>query len=140
MSILIGWKWEDARRRMPGRTQVCPPFRPSPVRAGCVILAMMGHRVFLDIDPRTLRLPPSRGFGADPLKLQRQIVRFGASIQGMPALEVSRGADGELLISDGVTRATRVAQLLPGVLVRVEVIDDLPIPVGYFPAVGDFLP
>jgi hypothetical protein len=44
------------------------------------------------------------------------------------------------MINDGVTRATRVAKLLPGVLVRVEVIDDLPIPVGKFPALGDHLP
>lgn len=30
--------------------------------------------------------------------------------------------------------------LIPGMLVRVEVIDDLPIPVGSFPKVGDLLP
>lgn len=100
----------------------------------------MNSRVFLDVDPRRLRLPGSRRSGADPVKLQRQIARFGASIQGLPPLEVSRGTDGELVINDGVTRATRVAQLLPGVPVRVEVIDDLPIPVRSFPSVGDFLP
>lgn len=58
----------------------------------------------------------------------------------MPPLLVSRGSDGELVINDGVTRATRVAKLLSGVSVRVEVIDDLPIPVGAFPSVGDLLP
>lgn len=58
----------------------------------------------------------------------------------MPPLLVSRGADGELVINDGVTLATRVAKLLPGRLVTVEVIDDLPIPVGSYPCVGDSLP
>jgi hypothetical protein len=58
----------------------------------------------------------------------------------MPPLLVSRGSDGELVLNDGVTRATRVAKLLPGVTVRVEVIDDLPIPVGSYPSVGDLLP
>jgi hypothetical protein len=97
-------------------------------------------RVFLDVDPRTLRLPTTRRSGADPAKLHRQIARFGTSVAGMPPLLVSRGNDGELVISDGVTRATRVAKLLPGMLVRVEVIDDLPIPVGAYPSVGDLLP
>jgi hypothetical protein len=73
------------------------------------------------------------------VKLHRQIARFGTSVAGMPNLQVSRGSDGELVINDGVTRATRVAKLLPGVLVRVEVIDDLPIPVGSYPSVGDVL-
>jgi hypothetical protein len=97
-------------------------------------------RASLDVDPRSLRLPTARWSGADPTKLHRQIAAFGASIAGMPPLLVSRGNDGELVISDGVTRATRVAKLLPGVLVRVEVIDDLPIPVGSYPTVGDLLP
>jgi len=96
--------------------------------------------VFLDVDPRTLRLPSSRLAGADPMKLQRQIARHAKSIQGMPPLEVYRGSDGELMIYDGVTRATRVAKLLPGTLVRVEVIDDLTTPVGHFPTVEDMLP
>ncbi len=57
----------------------------------------------------------------------------------MPPIEVSRGSDGELAINNGVTRATRVARYLPGTLVTVEVIDELPIPVGGFPTVGDTL-
>ena len=97
-------------------------------------------RVFLDVDPRTLHLPNARRSGADPTKLHRQIARFGTSIAGMPPLLVSRGSDGELVINDGVTRATRVAKLLPRVAIRVEVIDDLPIPVGSYPSVGDLLP
>jgi hypothetical protein len=45
-----------------------------------------------------------------------------------------------LIIYDGVTRATRVAKLLPGTLVRVEVIDDLRTPAGHLPTVGDKRP
>jgi hypothetical protein len=100
----------------------------------------MNPRVFLDVDPRTLRLPGSRRSGADPTKLLRQIAQFGASAQGMPPLEVSRGTDGELVINNGVTRATRMAKLVPAATVRVEVIDDLPVPVGSFPSIGDLLP
>src|SRR5207248_3684283 len=100
----------------------------------------MNPRVFLDVDPRTLRVPGSRRSGADPFKLHRQIAQFGSSTQGMPPLEVSRGTDGELVINNGVTRATRLAKLCPGTTVRVEVIDDLPIPVGSFPSIGDSIP
>lgn len=100
----------------------------------------MNPRLFLDVDPRTLHLPGSRRSGADPLKLHRQIAQFGVSVQGMPPLEVSRGSDGALILNNGVTRATRVAKLLPGATVLVEVIDDLPIPVGSFPSVGDVTP
>jgi hypothetical protein len=57
----------------------------------------------------------------------------------MPIIEVSRGTDGELMINDGVTRATRVAKVSPGTLVRVEVIDELPTPVGSFPSIGDLI-
>jgi hypothetical protein len=100
----------------------------------------MNPRVFLDVDPRTLRVPGSRSSGADPWKLHRQIAQFGSSTPGMPPLEVSRGTDGELVINNGVTRATRIAKLSPGTMVRVEVIDDLPIPVGSFPSIGDLIP
>ena len=44
-----------------------------------------------------------------------------------------------MVINDGVTRASRVAKLLPNTPVRVEVIDDLSIPVGSYPSVGDLL-
>src|SRR5438093_4870010 len=100
----------------------------------------MNPRVFLDVDPRTLRAPGSRRFGADPVKLQRQIAQFGSSAQGMQPLEVSRGSDGELVINNGVTRATRIAKLSLGTNVRVEVIDDLQMPVGSFPSIGDLIP
>jgi hypothetical protein len=55
----------------------------------------------------------------------------------MPPLEVSRGSDGQLVINDGVTRATRMARLLPGQLIKVEIIDELTVPVGGLPTVGD---
>ena len=97
-------------------------------------------RLFLDVDPRTLHLPTSRRTGADPFKLQRQVAKFGNATHGMPVIEVSRGSDGELMINNGVTRATRVAKLLPETLVRVEVIDDLPAPVGHLPKIGDMIP
>jgi hypothetical protein len=100
----------------------------------------MAVREFLDVDPRLLRLPPSRAQGADPYKLQVQIARFGRSTAGMPALEVYRGSDAELMISDGVTGATRVAKLVPGALVRVEGLDDLKTPFGHLPTVKDRLP
>ena len=95
---------------------------------------------YLDVDPRTLHLPATRPTGADPLKLQRQIAQYGTSTQGMPLLLVYRGTDGGLIIFDGVTRATRVAQLRPGVLVRVEVIGELSVPCVHLPTIGGSLP
>jgi hypothetical protein len=83
-------------------------------------------REFLDVDPRKLRLPPSRREGADAIKLHRQIAKHGKDTDGMPPLIVHRGKDGELMIYDGVTRATRVAKLLPGQTVTVEVTADRP--------------
>jgi hypothetical protein len=96
----------------------------------------MSEPAYLEVDPSTLHLPPSRASGADPVKLQRQIAMYGTSIDGMPALWVYRGSDGALMIYDGVTRATRVATLLPGTPVRVEVIGDLTTPCGHLPTVG----
>jgi hypothetical protein len=95
--------------------------------------------VFRDVDPRELRVPPSRR-GTDPIKLQRQIARFGASFVGMPPLIVYEGTDGVLVIYIGVTRATRVAKLAPGALVRVEVIGRLHRAYGPDPKIGDLLP
>lgn len=100
----------------------------------------MGGPQVLFVGPRTLHLPPSARHGADPGKLQRQIARFGRSAAGMPAAWVYRGSDGALVISNGVTRATRIAKLSPGMLVPVEVIGDLTFPVGHYPTVGDRLP
>jgi hypothetical protein len=94
----------------------------------------------LDVDPRELRLRPAQIAGADPFKLQTQIARFGASTVGMPPPWVYRGSDGELVLYNGVTRATRAAKLAPGTLIRVEVVGELKRPVGHYPKVGDTLP
>jgi hypothetical protein len=76
-----------------------------------------------EIDPAELRLPPSRAAGADLWKLHRQIRRFGSSRDGMPPIFVIEDPDGLLEIYDGVTRATRIAKMAPGVTVPVVVID-----------------
>lgn len=80
---------------------------------------------FREVDPRELRLPPSRDQGADPSKLNRQIALFGRSTTGMPPPWVYEGTDGVLMVYNGVTRATRIALLSPGTLLRVEVIGKL---------------
>jgi hypothetical protein len=95
---------------------------------------------FRDIDPRELRVPPSRRQGADPAKLQRQIALFGRSAVGMPPPWVYEGTDGVLVLYNGVTRATRVAKLSPGTLIRVEVIGKLPKAFAGEPKIGDLLP
>lgn len=53
---------------------------------------------------------------------------------------VYRGSDGELVLSDGVTRATRAAKLCPGALIPVELLGSLPHPVGHLPTVKEKLP
>ena len=58
---------------------------------------------------------------------------------GMPALVVYEGSDGVLVLYDGVTRATRVAKLSPGTLVRVEVIGSLRQAYGSDATIGDSL-
>lgn len=44
------------------------------------------------------------------------------------------------MLYNGVTRATRIARLAPGVLIRVEVVGNLRGPVGQLPTIGDLLP
>jgi len=95
---------------------------------------------FRDVDPSTLRVPWSRHGGADPAKLHRQIGQFGASSAGMPPPWVYEGTDGELVLFNGVTRATRIAKLSPGTLFRVEVIGRLLATFGLLPTIGDVLP
>lgn len=99
----------------------------------------MKPREFLQVDPATLHLPSSRRDGADPTKLLRQFSKYGISMDGMPALEVKRGSDGELVIYDGVTRATRIAKYLPGSSVTVEVTGELTRSVAGLPRVGEKL-
>jgi hypothetical protein len=75
-----------------------------------------------EVDPGDLRLPPSRASGVDPWKLHQQIRQFGSSKAGMPPILVYEDPDGGLEISDGITRATRIAKLAPGETVPVIVI------------------
>ncbi len=93
-----------------------------------------------DVDPAELRLPGGRMSGADPAKLQRQISQHGNSINGMPNLLVTRDVQGSLILNDGVTRATRVAKLMPGTSVTVEVIDEVPVDLSSLPTIGEKLP
>jgi hypothetical protein len=95
---------------------------------------------YRDVDPRELRVPPSRAAGADPIKLRRQIALFGRSAVGMPAPWVYEGTDGVLILYNGVTRATRIAKLAPGTLIRVEVIGKLPKAFASEPKIGDLIP
>jgi hypothetical protein len=99
----------------------------------------MTPQEIVQVDPATLHLPGSRQDGADPFKLHHQVARYGQSIDGMPLPEVKRGSDGELVIFDGVTRATRAAKYLPGTLIPVEVTGNLSGPVGGLPTVGERL-
>jgi hypothetical protein len=92
------------------------------------------------VDPRDLRVPPSRRQGADPEKLARQIFLYGQSTEGMQPLWVYEGADGILMLYNGVTRATRIAKLLPGTVVPVEVVGKLPKAFAGEPRIGDLIP
>jgi hypothetical protein len=94
---------------------------------------------FRDVDPRELRVPPSRRQGADPARLQRQISLFGRSSDGMPPPWVYEAADGVLVLYNGVTRATRIAKLSPGDLIRVEVVGKLPRAYASQPKIGDLV-
>lgn len=91
------------------------------------------------VEPGVLRLPRSRIDGADPIKLADQFRRYGTSTVGMPAIEVTECGDGERMINDGVTRATRVHRYAPaGTLVPIEVIEFRPKwRVGYLPRVAE---
>ncbi|MBX9680733.1 MAG: hypothetical protein K2X38_18410 [Gemmataceae bacterium] len=87
---------------------------------------------FRDVDPRELRVPPSRRYGADPFKLARQMSLFADKTVGMPTPWVYEGKDGVLMLYNGVTRATRIAKLAPGALIRIE-IQQFPAWVGEVP-------
>ncbi len=94
---------------------------------------------FRHVDPRDLRLPPSRAQGAEPEKRARQISLFGRCAEGMPLPWVYEGADGALVLNNEISRATRMARLAPGTLIRVEVIGRLPRPCAALPRIGDLL-
>jgi hypothetical protein len=95
----------------------------------------------IQVDPGELHVPASRIQGADPAKLAKQISKFGTAIVRMPPLELVKGKGGHFRINDGVTRATRVAKLLPGQTVPGIVIHDLPkLDVTRLPRIKDLLP
>jgi hypothetical protein len=96
-------------------------------------------QTFRDVDPAELRTPSSRPV-ADPGKLARQISRYGRSVAGMPPLIVYESTDGHLVIYDGVTRATRVAKLLPGQFVRVVIVGRYPGAAAGRPTIKETLP
>jgi len=85
-------------------------------------------------------LPSSRRYGADPFKLQLQIAKYGTSTSGMPPPLVFIGRDGFPMLYDGVTRATRIAKLLPGKLITVEVLGTLAKAFEFEPTIGGTLP
>jgi len=96
--------------------------------------------VFL-VDPSELHVPPSRPQGADPHKLALQIARHGKTTIGMPPIQLVKGKGGLLRINDGVTRATRIAKLVPGQLVPAIIIQDIPaLNVARMPRIKDVLP
>ncbi len=74
------------------------------------------------------------------MKLARQTALFGRSAVGMPPPWVYEGTDRVLIVYNGVTRATRIAKLAPGTLIRVEVIGRLPRAFASDPKIGDLLP
>jgi hypothetical protein len=51
---------------------------------------------------------------------------FGAMVEGMPPLELMRDGAGELMISDGLTRATRIHLSDPHKTVPAIIIQELP--------------
>jgi hypothetical protein len=53
---------------------------------------------------------------------------------------VYEASDGVLVLYNGVTRATRIAKLAPGTLIRVQVIGRLRRAFGADPKIGDLLP
>jgi hypothetical protein len=58
----------------------------------------------------------------------------------MPPPWVYEGTDGFLVLYNGVTRATRIAKLAPGTLIRVEVFGKLPRAFAADQKIGDPLP
>ena len=114
--------------------------RPNRLDLRSKVIRRRSHARISRYRPRELRLPPSRRQGSDPAKLQRQISLFGRSALGMPSPWVYEAADGVLVVYNGVTRATRIAKLSPGLQIRVEIIGTLPRNCASLPTIGDMLP
>src|SRR5438874_2449477 len=81
---------------------------------------------FRDVDPGDLRLPPGRQNGAVVSRYQQQVQDFGSGMAGMTPVEVTEGQGLELMINNGVTRATRIHYLAPGQLIPIEITDRRP--------------
>ena len=58
----------------------------------------------------------------------------------MPPPWVYESSDGVLVLYNGVTRATRIAKLAPGTVVRVEVVGKLRRAYAAEPKIGDLVP
>lgn len=95
---------------------------------------------YRDVDPRELRCPTHRPYGADAWKLHRQIRQWGSRIEGMLPPLVRESRDGYLILDNGATRATRVARLLPGLTIRVQVIGRYNADIATWPKIGDTIP
>jgi len=94
---------------------------------------------FLDVDPQTLLVTTQRRDGPDLWKLHQQIIKYGSSTAGMPAIWVEEDSVGRFMIVNGVTRAIRAARYAPGVLVRVEVVETHKRPFRVTIPVADFV-
>ena len=68
------------------------------------------------------------------------MAKFGASSVAMPPLVVYEATDGVHVVYTGVPRATRIAKLAPGAMVRVEIIGRLKRSYGQSPKIEDLLP
>ncbi len=78
------------------------------------------------VQPGLLRVSPMRPEGADPMKLQDQFNEFGFSAEDMPPIEVTLGMGGEMMINNGMTRATRCCMINSEQRVPVKVIEVRP--------------
>lgn len=83
-------------------------------------------RRFDHVDPGDLHLPPGRQDGAVRARYEQQARDYGVGMTGMLPIEVTEGKNGELMINNGVTRATRIHALAPGQLVPIEITDKRP--------------
>lgn len=81
---------------------------------------------FRSVLPGLLRVSPMRPEGADAMKLQDQFNEFGFSASDMPPIEVTLGMGGEMMINNGMTRATRCCMIDSEQPVKIEVIDVRP--------------
>lgn len=60
------------------------------------------------------------------MKLQDQLNEFGFSVSEMPPIEVTLGQDDEMMINNGMTRATRCCIINSEQPVAVEIIEAHP--------------